>query len=638
VYLSFYGLDKKPFQINTDPNFLWLSEIHKEALSVLSYGVMSRNGVLTLTGDIGTGKTTLINALLAELNSNITAAHISYTSINIIGFLNLIGQAFQIQERFDRTEDFIYLFSEFLHKKFNYNCHVLLVIDEAHRLSKEILEQIRLLSNFEMAGQNLTSFFLVGQNELNKKLLSPECRALRQRITIHYQLQPLSESETLQYCNYRLYVAGNQSEIFNKRAIHEVYRFSKGYPRLINIICEQALILGYVKEARKITPEIINECSRDLRLPGEKKMHLKLDFFGKLSPARKLICQLDLRSKIRVSFHQLKKSTKLLSMYLYSRLFNGGLCKRLKSSIKMEYYTIVNSFSQSEKYNNKSLFLKVYGLKRKIHNFISGLTDSGSKQNTLTVGSFILALILSLWYWGIFLFESNPGLSENFAERSKLKTKGLIEEHSALLPYTQGVDTAEIEAVKKLHANLGVIKPDSNEKKTKFQKKIYFNQIVDPIDYINKMKLLRTIEEDSDINQPDNANKDEKVNPGKIMETESSIINSVESQLSAKKFAYTGKQDKARSNFLRGFSNPSNPVYSVQIGAFLSNENAIKRSGILRKKGYLTNIVKFRDAKGRLWYTVRLGNYDSLSVAKNKAEDISSKENLETTVRLSDRL
>jgi len=169
MYISHYRLAEKPFQIDTDPRFLWLSEIHKEALAVLEYGVMSQNGILVLTGDAGTGKTTLINALLDVLDRDVFVAKIAHSKIDLMGFLSLVGQSFCISERFDKVEDFIFLFTNFLERKFIDNTRVLLIIDEAHNLSQEILEQIRLLSNIELAGKNLISIYLVGQNELTKK-------------------------------------------------------------------------------------------------------------------------------------------------------------------------------------------------------------------------------------------------------------------------------------------------------------------------------------------------------------------------------------------------------------------------------------------------------------------------------------
>lgn len=648
MYLSFYSLDKKPFQISTEPNFLWLGEIHKEALSILRYGVMSRNGFLTLTGDIGTGKTTLINALLAELNSNVTAAHISYTSIDVIGFLNLIGHAFQISEIIDRTEDFIYPFSKFLERKFYDNCHVLLVIDEAHKLSQEILEHLRLLSNLEMIGQNLISFFLVGQNELNKKLLSPNCKALRQRITIHYQLKPLSEIETLQYCNHRLNIAGSKYDIFNKQAIHEIYRFSKGYPRLINIICEQALIAGYVKETREISPEIIKDCSRELRLPGETMIRLKLDFKNQLMSASNLVSRLGMRSKVLAVFGQLKRYTRLFSMYLVDRFRRGGLFGRLINSVMVKFDTAVDYFKLSDRPNKltiqslgdiKKLISKLYGLKKSIHNFSFRLTDSGINNNTLAVRFLILAFILSFWYQALLTFKSNPPSSDNLDKRFKLSVTRTAEEHAVLVPNLYGLDTAaESGAVKKPPFNLELNRADSIEKNTEIDKKNNFNPVVDFMEYSDMKEDNGALKNNKVKNQFDRGKNGENVYPGKILETVPSKIESDESQISARKSTNMGKQDRVKLDSLPDFSNRSKTLYSVQIGAFLSNKNALRRAGILEKKGYLTRIVKFRDAGGRIWYTVRCGAYDSLRVAWEKARALSSKEKLKSTVRRSDRL
>ena len=609
---------------------------------------MSRNGFLTLTGDIGTGKTTLINALLAELNSNFTAAHISYTSIDVTGFLNLIGHAFQISEIFDRTEDFIYLFSKFLHSKFNDNCHVLLVIDEAHKLSQEIFEHLRLLSNIEMGGQNLISLFLVGQNELNKKLLSPNCRALRQRITINYQLEPLSVSETQQYCNYRLNIAGSKFEIFNQQAIHEIYRFSKGYPRMINIICEQALIAGYVKETREIGPEIIKDCLRELRLPGETKILLRSDFRGKLLSASNLISKLDLRSKALAISYQLRKYTRLFWMYLVDRFGRGGLFGQLKNSVIVKFDTAVAYFNPSERRNKltiqfsgyiKKLFSKIYGLKQTIHNFISRLTDSGIENNTLAAGFLILAFILSFWYQATLTFESNPLSSDKLDERLKLPVNREAEEHAALLGNQYGIDTAaELGAVKKPPFNLNLTRADSIEKNFKIEKKIHFNLVVDPTEYNDEIKDYGALLSNNVKNQSDHVDNNEKVYPGKISEIESSKIESDESQISARESTNIYKQDTVKLDVLIDFPNRLKTLYSVQIGAFLSYKNAIRRAGILEKRGYLIKIVKFRDAKGRMWYAVRYGAFDSLSVAWEKARALSSKENLKSTVRRSDRL
>ena len=278
MYLSHYNLVKKPFRLTTDPEFLWLGDKHKEALATLKYGVIDHKGFLLVTGDVGTGKTTLINALLESLEDDTLVANITNPLLDLIDFFNFIAISFNIFKKFNNKVDFIVHFSHFLNKVFLDNKNVLLIIDEAHRLSKELLENIRLLSNIELPEEKLINIFLVGQNEINQTLASQECRALRQRIMLTYQINPLSEIETFEYIKYRLKVAGTEIKLFNRRAIQEVYRFSNGYPRLINTICDHALLTGYSRDLKKITPAIIKECSQELRLPGETKKNTLSNF------------------------------------------------------------------------------------------------------------------------------------------------------------------------------------------------------------------------------------------------------------------------------------------------------------------------------------------------------------------------
>jgi type II secretory pathway predicted ATPase ExeA len=269
MYTSYYNLIEKPFQISTDPRFLWLGEKHKEALATLKYGVMNEKGFLLLTGAAGTGKTTLINSLLESLDENTLVANVTDPNLDLMGFLNLITRSFGLSNKFEKKEEFIVSFKEFLRNTYFDNKRALLIIDEAHRLSKKLLEQSRLISNIELPEKKLINIFFVGQNELNQRLLSRDCHALRQRITLNYQIQPLSESETLQYIHHRLKVAGNDRELFNREAISEIYRFTNGSPRLTNLICDHALITGYSREVKIITPDIITECSQEVMLPGE---------------------------------------------------------------------------------------------------------------------------------------------------------------------------------------------------------------------------------------------------------------------------------------------------------------------------------------------------------------------------------
>lgn len=279
MYCAHYNLRERPFEISTDTRFLWMGEKHKEALAMLKYGVLARKGFLLLTGDVGTGKTTLVNALVQSLNEGTLVANITDPLLEPLDFFNFMAAAFGMGERFDNKVDFLIRFAAFLRKKSDEGRNVLLILDEAHRFSTELLEQFRLLSNIELPERKLINMFLVGQNEFNRTLMSADCRALRQRITLTYNIQPLSESETLQYVRYRLQVAGTEEEIFTRKAVAEVYRFSRGYPRLINILCDHALLTGYVKQLRKITPSVIQECSQELCLIGDTIRISSSDFF-----------------------------------------------------------------------------------------------------------------------------------------------------------------------------------------------------------------------------------------------------------------------------------------------------------------------------------------------------------------------
>jgi general secretion pathway protein A len=271
MYLSHYNLAEKPFQISTDPKFLWLGEKHREALAVLKYGIMNNQGFVLLTGDVGTGKTTLINALLKNLDKDTIVAVVSDPKLERLEFFNLIATSFKFKKSFKDKLDFISYFGQFLKAAYKENKKVLLIIDEAQNISLELLEEIRLLSNIEIPERKLLNIFFVGQNEFNNILMRNECRPLRQRITVTYNIDPLTEAETKEYMAHRLKVAGGRNEIFNEKTIRKIYSFSKGYPRLINIICDHALLTGYVKDLTTITPKIIRECTKELSLPGEIK-------------------------------------------------------------------------------------------------------------------------------------------------------------------------------------------------------------------------------------------------------------------------------------------------------------------------------------------------------------------------------
>ncbi|MGB2690707.1 MAG: AAA family ATPase [Desulfobacterales bacterium] len=283
MYLSHYNLKEKPFQISTDPKFIWFGEKHREALAVLEYGVIDNKGFLLITGDVGTGKTTLINALLKRLGNDVVVANITNPILEELDFFNIVANEFNINKHFSNKSDFLIHFSRFLNDCYTKKKKVILVIDEAHKLDQDLLEQIRLFSNIERQDTKLINIFFVGQNEFIDIISDQQNRALRQRISINYHLGPLKESEVKEYILQRLNVAGLKENIFNDNSISEISLFSNGYPRLINIICDHALLTGYVKGVKTINGEIIRECANGLFLTRENDDYYKNDLKTTLS-------------------------------------------------------------------------------------------------------------------------------------------------------------------------------------------------------------------------------------------------------------------------------------------------------------------------------------------------------------------
>jgi general secretion pathway protein A len=277
MYLSHYNLKEKPFQISTDPKFIWFGEKHREALAVLEYGVIDNKGFLLITGDVGTGKTTLINALLKRLGNDVIVANITNPILEELDFFNIVADEFNINKYFRNKAAFLIHFSRFLKDCYTKKKKVILIIDEAHKLDQDLLEQIRLFSNIERQDTKLINIFFVGQNEFIDIISDKQNRALRQRISINYHLDPLKESEVKEYILHRLNVAGLKENIFNDHSISEIISFSNGYPRLINVICDHALLTGYVKEVKTIDGDIIKECAHGLFLTRENNNFYKND-------------------------------------------------------------------------------------------------------------------------------------------------------------------------------------------------------------------------------------------------------------------------------------------------------------------------------------------------------------------------
>lgn len=268
MYLRYYRLARKPFDINTDPDFFWYGEKHHEALATLRYGILGSKGFLLLTGDVGMGKTTAVNVLLSGLDPGDIAVAIHDPGLDRLDFFNFIANSFGLHGPFNTKGEFLIEFIGFITRCHYQGRRVLLIIDECQLISDDLLNEIRLFSNLEKKGKKLINVFLVGQLELNDILLRPENRAMRQRITVNYNIEPLSLRETGKYVKHRLAVAGGTGEIFERSCIKEIYKFSGGCPRLINIICDRALLTGYVFSQKRISKKIIRECAKELDISG----------------------------------------------------------------------------------------------------------------------------------------------------------------------------------------------------------------------------------------------------------------------------------------------------------------------------------------------------------------------------------
>jgi general secretion pathway protein A len=269
MYETYYNLKAMPFQITTDPRFLWLGEKHSEALATLKYGILENKGFLLLTGDVGTGKTALINRLVKMIDVAAIVAKVPDPGLSSIDFFNFLAIEFKMNKKFDSKGAFLIHLKNFLHKAYKDHKRVLLIIDEAQRLNHELLEQIRLLSNIELQNRKLINIFFVGQTEFGEMLMEDRNRAVRQRITVSYHIEPLTEAEAGEYIKHRLKVAGSVKEIFSKDAVREIFSFANGYPRLINIICDHAMLTGYASGLKSIDKKVIQECERELQLPIE---------------------------------------------------------------------------------------------------------------------------------------------------------------------------------------------------------------------------------------------------------------------------------------------------------------------------------------------------------------------------------
>jgi general secretion pathway protein A len=267
MYLSFFGLNEKPFAITPDPRYLYLSERHAEALAHLLYGINEAGGFVQLTGEVGTGKTTIVRSLLAQTPKNAEIALILNPRMTAPEFLLTICEEIGIgvpDSSMESLKDLVDILSHYLLRAHGAGRRVVLVVDEAQNLAPSVLEQVRLLTNLETNTQKLLQIILIGQPELRELLGRNELRQLAQRITGRYHLHPLSRDETAAYVLHRLRVAGATTEIFSGPALSEIYRLSVGVPRVINVICDRALLGAYSMDRHRVTGTLVRNAASEV--------------------------------------------------------------------------------------------------------------------------------------------------------------------------------------------------------------------------------------------------------------------------------------------------------------------------------------------------------------------------------------
>jgi general secretion pathway protein A len=265
MYIDFYGFKHQPFNLTSNPNFFFESNSHKEALACLLYGISSKMGLMLITGEVGTGKTTLCKTLLKKLPPQVKTSLILNPYFSDVQLLTAIVEDFGLNVEQKTKLDIIKTLNSFLVEISSKGQNAVLIIDEAQNLTSRQLEQIRLLSNLETAETKLLQIILVGQPELKDKLNNFNLRQIRQRISVKYEIVPLNEAEVKDYIEFRLTVCGNNQVAICPSGYKLIYEFSKGIPRLVNMLCDRALLCGFVKDKKNFDEKILKACIEELK-------------------------------------------------------------------------------------------------------------------------------------------------------------------------------------------------------------------------------------------------------------------------------------------------------------------------------------------------------------------------------------
>jgi type II secretory pathway predicted ATPase ExeA len=268
MYESFYGFREKPFSLLPDSGFLYLSSKHKMALTLLEYGLMSQAGFSVISGDIGTGKTTLIRKLLSQVGDDVRVGLISNTHQSFGELMQWVALAFDLPHAGKDKVQLYQAFIDFIINEYAKGRRTVLIVDEAQNMSAETLEELRMLSNINADKDQVLQIILVGQRELRDTLRRPDLVQLAQRISVDYHLEPLSGVEVSEYIHHRCQVAGGKPDLFSDQACEAVFELTGGVPRLINTLCDTVLVYGYAEQRERVDARLVQEVGQDKQLGG----------------------------------------------------------------------------------------------------------------------------------------------------------------------------------------------------------------------------------------------------------------------------------------------------------------------------------------------------------------------------------
>jgi general secretion pathway protein A len=269
MYEAFYGFKEKPFDLHPDPDYLYMSRVHENTYTHLEYAIVENKGFVVVTGEIGSGKTTLTNYLLNKIGEEIQVGLVNNTNILPAEFLKMVCKEFELDPKTNDKAELIDIFSGYLIDQFAAGERVVLIIDEAQNLTNDTMEEIRMLSNIETEKHHLIQIILVGQPELKFKLQQSNLKQFVQRVTVHCHLKGLEKDEVNEYIHHRLEVGGSkQLDIFKKETIERIAEYSRGIPRLINVLCDSALVYGFADELKTIDTDILENVYEELKALG----------------------------------------------------------------------------------------------------------------------------------------------------------------------------------------------------------------------------------------------------------------------------------------------------------------------------------------------------------------------------------